>query len=79
MITDHFGAKTLAIMEHALDEACKLMPAGGERHDDRRYIADRILECAERGDTSLHALSEAGRGAAGELCASSPPGKREAR
>jgi hypothetical protein len=69
MIADSFDSRTLANMEVALERACKMLPVGAEQHDYRRYIASRLLNCAECGDTSLGGLSEAGALAASELCA----------
>jgi hypothetical protein len=69
MITDSFDSRTLANMEVALERACKLLAAGSDRHDARRYIATQILQCAESGDKTLGGLTEAGRAAAIELCA----------
>jgi hypothetical protein len=69
MITDSFDSRTLANMEVALERACKLLAAGSDRHDARRYIATKILQCAESGDKTLGSLTEAGRAAAIELCA----------
>ena len=69
MIADSFDSRTLANMEVALERACKLLPVGAEQHDHRRYIASRLLTCADRGDTTLSGLTEAGARAASELCA----------
>ena len=68
MIADNFDSRTRANMEVALDRACALLPAGAEQHDNRRYIASRILKCAEGGDVTLNGLTEAGGSAALELC-----------
>ncbi|WP_291688285.1 hypothetical protein [Bradyrhizobium sp.] len=68
MIAESFDQRTLANMEVALDRACKVLAGAGERHDARRHIASKILECAERGDRTLIALTEAGQAAASELC-----------
>jgi hypothetical protein len=67
MIAEQFSSRTLANMEVALEQACKLLPAGAEQHENRRYIAIRILKCAEGGDTSLGLLIEAATRAANEL------------
>jgi len=67
MIAENFDARTLANMEVALEEACKSLPAGAEQHEYRRFIASRIIECAEAGDMTLRALAEAARRAANEL------------
>jgi hypothetical protein len=69
MIADSFDSRTLANMEVALERACKLLPVGAEQHDHRRYIAGKLLGCAERGDTTLGGLTDAGALAASELCA----------
>jgi hypothetical protein len=69
MIADSFDSRTLANMEVALERACKMLPVGAEQHDYRRYIASKLLNCAEGGDTTLSGLTEAGTLAAGELCA----------
>ena len=65
MLTDGFGPRMLANMETALEGACEFLPA--QDHDSRRYVASKILECAEKGNGSVHALTAAGRAAAIEL------------
>jgi hypothetical protein len=77
MIADKFDSRTLANMEVALERACKLLPAGAEQHDNRRYLAGRILLCAEGGDLTLSSLTEAGERAASELRARGVPAKRK--
>jgi hypothetical protein len=69
MITERFDSRTLANMEVALERACKMLAIGAEGHDSRRHIASKILACAKRGDKTLGGLTEAGRIAATELCA----------
>lgn len=68
LIAERFDARTLANMEIALERACEVLSAGNERHDGRRHIAGKIVECAQRGDRTLGGLTEAGRVAASELC-----------
>jgi hypothetical protein len=68
MIADNFDSRTRANMEIALERACALLPAGAEQHENRRYIAGRILKCAESGDVTLSGLADAGERAAHELC-----------
>ena len=70
MITDAFNRRTIANMEVALDRACLLLPTDGEKHRARRIIAGKIIECANRGETSLSRLTEAGCAAAMQLSAS---------
>ena len=67
MLTDGFGPRMRANMELALERACKFLPGGAEAHEARRYVASKILECAERGNGSVRALTAAGRAAAIEL------------
>jgi len=71
MITDGFGPRIVANMEMALERACKFLPAGNDGHEARRYVASKILECAEKGIGSVGALTAAGRAAAIELHAPS--------
>jgi hypothetical protein len=70
MITDTFDRRTIANMEVALERACLLLPTGGEKHRARRIIAGKIIECANRGETTLSRLTEAGYAAAMQLAAS---------
>jgi hypothetical protein len=67
MITERFNERTIANMEVALERACLILPAGGEKHRVRRLIANKILECANRGDTTLSRLTEAGYAAARQV------------
>ena len=67
MITEKFDSRTLANMEVALERAGHLLQNGAKQHEQRRYIASKILEHAEGGDTSLGGLTEAASAAAHEL------------
>jgi hypothetical protein len=62
-------------MEVALDRACNNLPHGGD-HAVRSRVAARILERAELGDTTLAALTDAGRRAAAEINPHSPELRR---
>jgi hypothetical protein len=66
LIADRFDSRTLADMEAALERACGTLPSG-EEYAARRYIANKILACARRGNVSLKALTAAGQIAASEL------------
>ena len=68
MIAGSFNSRTLANTEVALETACKVLAVGSEQHEARRYIASKILECANGGDKTLGGLTEAGQIAASELC-----------
>jgi hypothetical protein len=67
MITEHFNSRTVANMEVALERASLLLKRKSEQHEYRRYIASKILRCAEGGDTTLEGLTHAGSAAAREL------------
>jgi len=69
MITEAFDRRTMARMQEALERACLLLPTGGE-HSARRMIASKIIECAQRGNTTLIELTEAGYAASLRLTAS---------
>jgi hypothetical protein len=69
MIMESFDLRTLYHMEIALDRACQELSLACEFHDARRYVAGKILECAQRGDQSVDGLTEAGRVAANDFCA----------
>jgi hypothetical protein len=73
MITDGFGPRMVANMEIALERACEFLPVGNEVHEARRHVASKILECAERGNGTVRALTAAGRAAAIELHAPDKP------
>ena len=69
MLTERFNERTMANMEVALERACLLLPTGSEKHRLRRLIANKIIECANRGDTTLSRLTEAGYAAAKQVMA----------
>ena len=75
MISKKFDEHTIADMEVALDRACSDLPHGGD-HAVRSRIADRILERAELGDTTLAALTDAAGRAAAEIYPRSPELRR---
>lgn len=59
MIVGHFDRRTMARMEAALEKVCERCP-GGRRHNLRKRVAQSIIQCAETGNISLDALTEAG-------------------
>jgi hypothetical protein len=46
---------TIANMQAALDKACQCFPNGGD-HESRKYIAGKLIESAENGNTTLGGL-----------------------
>jgi hypothetical protein len=59
MIEGQFDRRTFAAMNVALDRVCEKDPRG-EQHKVRKRVAQAIIRCAEGGETTLAALTEAG-------------------
>jgi len=52
--------RTRANMEVALDEACRVLPHGGD-HNLRKKVAQKLLQSARKGNTTLSGLSAVAR------------------
>ena len=52
----HFDQATLANLAAALDYACRQLPQDRDTPAVRPYIADQIVEAANKGASSLHDL-----------------------
>jgi hypothetical protein len=63
---DEFDERTKGNMDVILEEICREMTHGGD-HASRKFIADRLIECAREGRTSLTELNSAARRALLEL------------
>jgi hypothetical protein len=63
---DEFDDRTRANMDVALEEICQQMQHGGD-HDSRKFIAERLIESAREGRTSLTELNSVARRALLEL------------
>ena len=48
--------RTIAKMDLALEEACRVFPHGGD-HERRRYIAQKLKLNARKGNTTLGGLT----------------------
>jgi hypothetical protein len=59
LIAESFERRVLANMEIALDRVCEKKRCG-EQHDVRKRVARAIIRCANSGNTTLGALTEAG-------------------
>ena len=59
MFSQEFDERTIADMEVALERACAQLPPHRNDHATRQFIAEEIVACARRGDTTLGALSAA--------------------
>jgi hypothetical protein len=63
---DEFDDRTRTNMDVALEEVCQEMTHGGD-HASRRFIAERLIECAREGRSSLTELNSVARRALLEL------------
>ena len=63
---DGFDDRTKANMDVVLEEICREMAHGGD-HESRKFIAERLIECAREGRASLGELNSAARRALLEL------------
>ncbi|MBV8926897.1 MAG: hypothetical protein JOZ74_16130 [Bradyrhizobium sp.] len=52
--------RTRANLDVALEEACRELPHGGD-HTLRKKIAQKLLQSARKGDTTLNGLSVVAR------------------
>ena len=62
MILESFDRRTLANMEVARERVCEGRPDCAD-HELRAYIADSLIVCARKGQTTIGALTEAGEAA----------------
>ncbi|MFT4120049.1 hypothetical protein [Bradyrhizobium sp.] len=58
--------RTKANMDVVLEETCRQLPHGGD-HDSRRFIAERLIEAAQSGRSTLGELGIVARRALAEL------------
>jgi hypothetical protein len=47
--------RTTANMDVVLEEACRSLPHGGD-HESRKYVAQKLMETAEKGNVTLQEL-----------------------
>ena len=57
MIFESFDPRTLSNMEAALERICEGRPDGAD-HELRSFIADSIVACAKKGQTTIGALTK---------------------
>jgi hypothetical protein len=69
MIADEFDERVVANMDVALDRACRLLPGKMADHSARKFVAEKIIECAKQHTRTLGGLTEAARRAVAELSA----------
>lgn len=55
-------------MDVVLEETCRQLPHGGD-HDSRKFIAERLIEAAQEGHSTLGELGIVARRALAEILA----------
>ena len=60
--------RTKANMDVVLEETCRQLPDGGD-HDSRRFIAERLIEAAQAGHSTLGELGIVARRALADILA----------
>jgi len=63
---DEFDHRTMANMDLVLEEVCRQMKHGGD-HESRKFVAERLIECARDGRTDLTDLNAAAQHALRDL------------
>jgi hypothetical protein len=58
--------RTIANMDLALEQACRIFPHGGD-HELRRYVAERLKANARKGNTTFDGLIAVATAAVEEL------------
>lgn len=58
--------RTKANMDVVLEQTCRQLPNGGD-HDSRKFIAERLIEAAAAGHTTLGELGIVARRALADL------------
>ena len=58
--------RTKANMDVVLEETCRQLPHGGD-HDSRKFIAERLIEAAQEGHSTLGELGIVARRALAEI------------
>jgi hypothetical protein len=61
-----FSRRTSANVEVVLDEAFEGVPHGGD-HESRKYVAEKLIQSARKGNVTLDGLRAVGRDAFRQL------------
>jgi hypothetical protein len=67
LVTEQFSERTISHMDIALERACSRLPEAFAHHGARKFVAERIVECAKIRTQTLGGLTEAARRAVAEL------------
>jgi hypothetical protein len=62
-----FDQRTAANLDVALENACRSLPNGGGDHETRKYVANKLVQAARKGNTGLGALENVARRALHDL------------
>jgi hypothetical protein len=46
LLSEKFSERTISNMDAALERACRLMPVAFQAHPARKFVAEKIVECA---------------------------------
>jgi len=63
---NELSERTKANMDVVLEETCRQLPYGGD-HDSRRFIAERLIDAAKAGHSTLGELGIVARHALADL------------
>ncbi|AND91527.1 MULTISPECIES: hypothetical protein [Bradyrhizobium] len=67
-VMTELSERTKANMDVVLEETCRQLPHGGD-HDSRKFIAERLIEAAQAGHSTLGELGIVARRALAEIIA----------
>lgn len=61
-----FDERTIAYMDVVLERVCRALPNGGH-HEERKFIAERLMACARSGRATLGQMEIVARRALDDL------------
>jgi hypothetical protein len=67
MISDGFDERTQANMEVALERACRSLTDRDNTHDNRKRVAQALIDCVQAGRTTLTDLTAAAKRAVQQI------------
>jgi hypothetical protein len=71
--------RTIANMDVVLENVCRGLPNSGGDHATRKYVAQKLVQAAKRGNTTLGGLEAVGRRALQEIAQGSTTARAEYR
>jgi hypothetical protein len=73
------GERIIANMEIVLENVCRGLPNSGGDHATRKYVAQKLVQAARKGNTTLGGLEAVGRRALQEIAQGSTTARAEHR